>query len=64
MLKDSYLCVAEVGDVLTPAHTEPLHIISCMEPVQSEMSVLVNGKGHDLGDDMNVQMKTVIDEDP
>ncbi|XP_017335202.1 sodium-coupled neutral amino acid transporter 3 isoform X1 [Ictalurus punctatus] len=35
-----------------------------MEPVQSEMSVLVNGKGHDLGDDMNVQMKTVIDEDP
>lgn len=39
-------------------------IISCMEAVQSEMSILVNGKGHDLGDDMNVQMKTIIEDDP
>ncbi|XP_060775277.1 sodium-coupled neutral amino acid transporter 3 isoform X2 [Neoarius graeffei] len=34
-----------------------------MEPVQSEMSVLVNGKGHDLGDDMSVSMKTMIEEE-
>lgn len=35
-----------------------------MEPVQSEMSVLVNGKGHDVGDDMNVPMKTMMEDDP
>ncbi|KAI5109013.1 sodium-coupled neutral amino acid transporter 3-like isoform X2 [Silurus meridionalis] len=35
-----------------------------MESVQSEMSILVNGKSHDPGDDMNGQMKTMMEEDP
>ncbi|XP_046881836.1 sodium-coupled neutral amino acid transporter 3-like isoform X1 [Hypomesus transpacificus] len=34
-----------------------------MECAQSEMSILPNGKGHDLGDDMCVPMKTMPEED-
>ncbi|XP_072539290.1 sodium-coupled neutral amino acid transporter 3 isoform X1 [Salminus brasiliensis] len=35
-----------------------------MEPDQPEMSQIVaNGKGHDLGDDMNMQMKMMMEED-
>ncbi|KTG36386.1 hypothetical protein cypCar_00013688 [Cyprinus carpio] len=34
-----------------------------MEPVRSEMSVLPNGKGHDLGEEMCVPMKTMMEEE-
>uniref|UniRef100_A0AAR2K1Q5 Amino acid transporter transmembrane domain-containing protein n=1 Tax=Pygocentrus nattereri TaxID=42514 RepID=A0AAR2K1Q5_PYGNA len=34
-----------------------------MEPDQSEMSILANGKGHDLGDDMNMPMKALMEDD-
>ncbi|GAA6221939.1 sodium-coupled neutral amino acid transporter 3-like isoform X1 [Lates japonicus] len=34
-----------------------------MEPAQSEMNILSNGKSHDLGDDMSVPMKTMLEED-
>ena len=34
-----------------------------MESDQSEMSILANGKGHDLGDDMNVPMKALMEDD-
>ncbi|KAM6980395.1 sodium-coupled neutral amino acid transporter 3 [Aplochiton taeniatus] len=34
-----------------------------MEPAQSEMSILPNGKGHDFGDDMSVPMKTMMEEE-
>uniref|UniRef100_A0A3Q2DS64 Solute carrier family 38 member 3b n=1 Tax=Cyprinodon variegatus TaxID=28743 RepID=A0A3Q2DS64_CYPVA len=34
-----------------------------MEPAESEMNILSNGKTHDLGDDMNVPMKTLLAED-
>uniref|UniRef100_A0A667X265 Solute carrier family 38 member 3 n=1 Tax=Myripristis murdjan TaxID=586833 RepID=A0A667X265_9TELE len=34
-----------------------------MESAQSEMNILPNGKGHDLGDDMGVPMKTLQEED-
>ncbi|XP_029991065.1 sodium-coupled neutral amino acid transporter 3 isoform X2 [Sphaeramia orbicularis] len=34
-----------------------------MEPSQSEMNILSNGKSHDLGDDMSVPMKTLLEED-
>lgn len=34
-----------------------------MEPAQSEMNILSNGKSHDLGDDMGMPMKTMLDED-
>ncbi|XP_040889966.1 sodium-coupled neutral amino acid transporter 3 isoform X2 [Toxotes jaculatrix] len=34
-----------------------------MEPAQSEMNILSNGKSHDLGDDMAVPMKTLLEED-
>lgn len=34
-----------------------------MEFAQSEMNILPNGKGHDLGDDMCVPMKTLPEED-
>uniref|UniRef100_A0AAY4BS85 Amino acid transporter transmembrane domain-containing protein n=1 Tax=Denticeps clupeoides TaxID=299321 RepID=A0AAY4BS85_9TELE len=33
-----------------------------MEPAQSEMSILPNGKGHDLAEDMCVPMKTLFDD--
>uniref|UniRef100_A0AAY4BDQ9 Amino acid transporter transmembrane domain-containing protein n=1 Tax=Denticeps clupeoides TaxID=299321 RepID=A0AAY4BDQ9_9TELE len=34
-----------------------------MEPAQSEMSILPNGKGHDLAEDMCVPMKTLFQEE-
>ncbi|XP_051987068.1 sodium-coupled neutral amino acid transporter 3-like isoform X2 [Xyrauchen texanus] len=34
-----------------------------MEPARSEMSILPNGKSHDLGEDMCVPMKTMMEED-
>ncbi|KAI4879595.1 hypothetical protein NFI96_007529 [Prochilodus magdalenae] len=34
-----------------------------MEADQSEMSILANGKGHDLGDAMNVPMKAMMEDD-
>lgn len=34
-----------------------------MEPSESEMNILSNGKPHDLGDDMNMPMKTLLTED-
>ncbi|XP_053172437.1 sodium-coupled neutral amino acid transporter 3-like [Scomber japonicus] len=34
-----------------------------MEPAQSEMNILSNGKSHDLGDDVGVPMKTLLEED-
>ncbi|XP_056131330.1 sodium-coupled neutral amino acid transporter 3 [Lampris incognitus] len=34
-----------------------------MEPAQSEMNILSNGKGHDLGDEMCVPMKIMSEED-
>ncbi|KAM4741724.1 sodium-coupled neutral amino acid transporter 3 [Anableps anableps] len=34
-----------------------------MEPAESEMNILSNGKTHDLGDDMSVPMKTLLAED-
>ncbi|KAM9859539.1 sodium-coupled neutral amino acid transporter 3 [Aulostomus maculatus] len=34
-----------------------------MEPTQSEMSILTNGKSHDLSDDVGVPMKTLLEED-
>ncbi|XP_074523858.1 sodium-coupled neutral amino acid transporter 3 isoform X1 [Halichoeres trimaculatus] len=34
-----------------------------MEPSQSEMNILSNGKSHDLGDDMGVPVKTFPEED-
>lgn len=34
-----------------------------MEPSQSEMNILSNGKSHDLGDDMGVPMKTLMEDD-
>lgn len=34
-----------------------------MEPSQSEMNILSNGKSHDLGDDVGVPLKTMLDED-
>ncbi|XP_027857701.1 sodium-coupled neutral amino acid transporter 3 isoform X1 [Xiphophorus couchianus] len=34
-----------------------------MEPAESEMNILSNGKPHDLGDDMGVPMKTLLAED-
>ncbi|XP_040015071.1 sodium-coupled neutral amino acid transporter 3-like isoform X2 [Xiphias gladius] len=34
-----------------------------MEPAQSEMNILSNGKSHDLGDDMGMPMKTLLEED-
>ncbi|XP_017263885.1 sodium-coupled neutral amino acid transporter 3 isoform X2 [Kryptolebias marmoratus] len=34
-----------------------------MEPSQSEMNILSNGKSHDLADDMGVPMKTLFAED-
>jgi len=32
-----------------------------MEPARSEMSILPNGKGHELGEDM--PMKTMMEEE-
>ncbi|XP_041809043.1 sodium-coupled neutral amino acid transporter 3-like [Chelmon rostratus] len=34
-----------------------------MEAGQSEMNILSNGKSHDLGDDVGVPMKTLLEED-
>uniref|UniRef100_A0A7N9APD1 Solute carrier family 38 member 3b n=1 Tax=Mastacembelus armatus TaxID=205130 RepID=A0A7N9APD1_9TELE len=34
-----------------------------MEPAQSEMNILSNGKGHDHEEDMGVPMKTMLEED-
>ncbi|KAG7494373.1 hypothetical protein JOB18_029365 [Solea senegalensis] len=34
-----------------------------MEPAQSEVNILSNGKSHDFGDDMGVAMKTLLDDD-
>ncbi|KAM9409857.1 sodium-coupled neutral amino acid transporter 3 isoform 2-T4 [Pholidichthys leucotaenia] len=34
-----------------------------MEPSQSEMNILSNGKYHDLGDDVGVPVKTMLEED-
>ncbi|XP_051568907.1 sodium-coupled neutral amino acid transporter 3-like isoform X1 [Myxocyprinus asiaticus] len=34
-----------------------------MEPARSETSILPNGKSHDLGEDMYVPMKTMMEED-
>ncbi|KAF3689953.1 Sodium-coupled neutral amino acid transporter 3 [Channa argus] len=34
-----------------------------MEPAHSEMNILSNGKSHDLGDDMGMAMKTMLEED-
>ncbi|XP_042258197.1 sodium-coupled neutral amino acid transporter 3 isoform X1 [Thunnus albacares] len=34
-----------------------------MEPAQSEMNILSNGKSHDLRDDVGVPMKTLLEED-
>lgn len=34
-----------------------------MEPAHSEMNILSNGKSHDLGDDVGVPMKTLLEED-
>ncbi|XP_070697398.1 sodium-coupled neutral amino acid transporter 3 isoform X2 [Pempheris klunzingeri] len=34
-----------------------------MEPAQSEMNILSNGKSRDLGDDVGVPMKTLLEED-
>ncbi|XP_072308558.1 sodium-coupled neutral amino acid transporter 3-like isoform X2 [Eucyclogobius newberryi] len=34
-----------------------------MEPSQSEMNILSNGKSHDFGDDASAPMKTQLDED-
>ncbi|XP_034544130.1 sodium-coupled neutral amino acid transporter 3 [Notolabrus celidotus] len=34
-----------------------------MEPAQSEMNILSNGKSHDLGDEMSVPVKTFPEED-
>ncbi|XP_043096897.1 sodium-coupled neutral amino acid transporter 3 isoform X1 [Puntigrus tetrazona] len=34
-----------------------------MEPARSEMSILPNGKGHDLGEEMCVPMKTMMEEE-
>ncbi|KAM6928427.1 sodium-coupled neutral amino acid transporter 3-like [Xenentodon cancila] len=34
-----------------------------MEPAQSEMNILSNGKSNDLGDDMGMPMKTLLDDD-
>ncbi|XP_029287463.1 sodium-coupled neutral amino acid transporter 3 isoform X2 [Cottoperca gobio] len=34
-----------------------------MEPSQSEMNILSNGKSHDLGCDVGVPMKTMLEED-
>ncbi|KAG9332656.1 hypothetical protein JZ751_014754 [Albula glossodonta] len=34
-----------------------------MEPAQSEMSILSNGKGHDIGEDMSIPMKSLPEED-
>ncbi|KAM9759566.1 sodium-coupled neutral amino acid transporter 3 isoform 2-T3 [Menidia menidia] len=34
-----------------------------MEPAQSEMNILSNGKNHDLVDDMGMPMKTMLDEE-
>lgn len=33
-----------------------------MEPAQSEMSILTNGK-NDLGEDMGMPMKTLLEDD-
>ncbi|MED6287199.1 hypothetical protein CHARACLAT_013901 [Characodon lateralis] len=33
-----------------------------MEPAESEMNILSNGKPHDLGDDMSVPMKTLAED--
>ncbi|MEQ2232285.1 hypothetical protein ILYODFUR_009622 [Ilyodon furcidens] len=33
-----------------------------MEPSESEMNILSNGKPHDLGDDMSVPMKTLAED--
>ncbi|TRY66833.1 hypothetical protein DNTS_004776 [Danionella cerebrum] len=37
--------------------------VSIMEPAKSEMSILPNGKSHDLADDMCVPMKTMMEEE-
>ncbi|XP_054640107.1 sodium-coupled neutral amino acid transporter 3 isoform X1 [Dunckerocampus dactyliophorus] len=34
-----------------------------MEPSQSEINILSNGKRHDLGDDVGMPMKTLLEED-
>ncbi|XP_041836109.1 sodium-coupled neutral amino acid transporter 3 isoform X2 [Melanotaenia boesemani] len=34
-----------------------------MEPSQSELNILSNGKTHDLGDDIGIPMKTMLEED-
>uniref|UniRef100_A0A672SET7 Solute carrier family 38 member 3 n=1 Tax=Sinocyclocheilus grahami TaxID=75366 RepID=A0A672SET7_SINGR len=34
-----------------------------MEPARSEMSILPNGKGHDLGEEMCMPMKTMMEEE-
>lgn len=34
-----------------------------MEPTQSAMNILSNGKSHDLGDDVGVPMKSLLEED-
>ncbi|KAG5838321.1 sodium-coupled neutral amino acid transporter 3-like isoform X1 [Anguilla anguilla] len=34
-----------------------------MEPAESEMSILSNGKSHDLGDDISMPMKSLPEED-
>ncbi|KAG9276894.1 sodium-coupled neutral amino acid transporter 3 isoform X1 [Astyanax mexicanus] len=34
-----------------------------MEPDQPEMGILANGKGHEVGDDMNIPMKMMMEED-
>lgn len=34
-----------------------------MEPVQSEMNILSNGKNHDLGDEVGMSMKTQPEDD-
>lgn len=34
-----------------------------MDPAESEMNILSNGKSHDLRDDADVPMKTFLDED-
>lgn len=64
MLKNFLFVLQRWETYWTLTHIKAVPVISCMEPVQSEMSILVNGKGHDLGDDMNVPMKTVLEEDP
>ena len=37
--------------------------VSSMEPAESEMSIIPNGKGHDLAEDMCVPVKTMLEEE-